>query len=167
MIVLNHARFCQNLAKILLISLSCSPACRSPLFGTGGTENVVFTVISFYIVFLWKKCFFCKFRLWTSLVIKMQFSFANAVYTVYFYSAAAVLLWISRGNCDILVQKPVGLADLFSVLLCCVCTVPLFKFMLSVSCNPKSVSKPLTQQEVIFSSQNPLIQWEAETFGHL
>lgn len=159
--------FGQNLAKIVLLSFFCSPTYKSPLFGTGRIENVVFTVIIFYMVFLWKKHFFSKFRLLTSLVIKMQFSFANAVYTVYFYSAAAILFWTPWGNCDILVQKPVGLANPFSVLLCFVCVVPPLKFMLNVSCNPKSVSRPLTQQEVIFSSQNPLIQWESVTFGRL
>lgn len=46
----------------------------------------------------------------------MQFSLADAVYAIYFYRAAAVLFWILWGNCDILVQKPVGLANLFSVL---------------------------------------------------
>lgn len=159
--------FVQNLARIGLFSLFCSPTYMSPLFGIGGIENAVFTEMRFLLICLWKKYFFCLFRLFTLLVIKMQFSVADAVYAIYFYSAAAILFWILWGNCDILVQKPVWLANLFSVLLCFVCEFPLFKFMLKVGCKPNSVSKPVTKQDIIFSSQSPLIQWESETFGQL
>jgi len=71
------------------------------------------------------------------------------------------MLW---GNIDILVQKPVGLANLFSVKLCFVCVFPLFKFMLN---KPNSVSKPVIKQEILFSSQSSSIQLESETYGQL
>ena len=77
----------------------------------------------------------------------MQFPLADAVYAIYFYSAAAILFWMLWGNIDILVQKPVGLANLFSVKLCFVCVFPLFKFMLN---KPNSVSKPVIKQEILF-----------------
>lgn len=82
--------FGQNLAEIVLISLFCS-SYMPLLFGIGGIENVVFTEISFLIICLWKKYFCCEFRLLSLLVIKMQLSLADAVYVIYFYSAATVL----------------------------------------------------------------------------
>lgn len=83
--------FGQNLAEIVLISLFYSPSYMPLLFGIGGIENVVFTEISFLIICLWKKYFCCEFRLLSLLVIKMQLSLADAVYVIYFYSAATVL----------------------------------------------------------------------------
>lgn len=63
----------------------------SPLSGIGGIENVVFGEMRFLIIGLWKKYFFCEFRLFTLLAIKMQFSLAVSVYAIYFYSAVNVL----------------------------------------------------------------------------